>query len=142
VDGCERRNYAKTFCELHYKRWRKHGHPGISLFHAPAEERFWLYISKQGSIPEYRPELGPCWLWTGGNDRRGYGRFSDADQRQVLAHRFAYELLVGPIPEGLDLDHLCRVPACVNPAHLEPVTNAENHRRGAMARRERRRQWR
>lgn len=65
-----------------------------------------------------------CWLWKGGRDRRGYGRFGGR-----IAHRVVYSALVGPIPEGLELDHLCLVIACVNPAHLEPVTPAENMRR-------------
>ncbi len=52
------------------------------------------------------------------------------DGRKVYVHRFSYELHIGPIPEGLVIDHLCRTPACVNPDHLEPVTNAENVRRG------------
>jgi hypothetical protein len=69
-----------------------------------------------------------CWLWTGPVDRGGYGICGVPDLR--LAHRFVYTRLVGPIPGGLQLDHLCRVPACVNPAHLQPVTNRENARRG------------
>lgn len=74
-----------------------------------------------------------CWEWTAGTRRRGYGRFgSKANQR--ASHRVAYEALVAPIPEGLQLDHLCRVPGCVNPAHLEPVTGPENTKRGAEAR--------
>lgn len=69
-----------------------------------------------------------CWLWTAAADRHGYGSFTKPGERQVRlkAHRFAYEALVGPIPPGLELDHLCRVHACVNPNHLEPVTHREN----------------
>ena len=80
-------------------------------------------------IPE--PNTG-CWLWLG-HLQRGYGRFEIGrrGQRQTfLAHRFSYELHKGPIPEGLTLDHLCRVRCCVNPNHVEPVTNKENCRRG------------
>jgi len=66
--------------------------------------------------------------------RYGYARFNIAPGQSVHAHRFAYEELVGPIPEGLDLDHLCRNKTCVNPAHLEPVTRAENVRRAHIAR--------
>lgn len=74
---------------------------------------------------------GDCWLWTGPFDRDGYGAFS---KRRSGAHRFAYETLVGPIPAGLVIDHLCRVRACVNPDHMEPVTIRENVQRGARLR--------
>lgn len=75
------------------------------------------------------PETG-CWQWTACLSRAGYGRFHVAGQSPAMAHRYAYEVLVGPIPIGLQLDHLCRVRRCVNPAHLEPVTVRENLLRG------------
>lgn len=75
----------------------------------------------------------PCWLWTGSLGDNGYGRFSDGE-RLVVAHRWSYEMAKGPVPEGLDLDHLCRVRNCVNPDHLEPVTRSENNLRGIAAR--------
>lgn len=84
-------------------------------------DRFWDKV-------EVGHPLG-CWEWTGAKVR-GYGRFWTRE-RQVMAHRHAYEELVGPIPEGLVLDHLCRNTGCVNPDHVEPVTHAENVRRGA-----------
>lgn len=68
---------------------------------------------------------GNCWRWTGRIDWKGYGWLS-ADP----AHRLTYEAAVGPIPAGLVIDHLCRNPWCVNPAHLEPVTQKENVHRG------------
>lgn len=82
-------------------------------------ERFWSKVDRSGE----------CWLWRAKLQNRGYGQFS-FNGHAVLAHRFAYELLIGPIPDGLTLDHLCRAPACVNPLHLEPVTHLENVRRG------------
>lgn len=88
------------------------------------EERFWSKVKKTET----------CWLWTGGLTDTGYGQFFPSGRRQVRAHRFAYELLVGPVPEGLFLDHVkargCRNRHCVNPAHLEPVTNRVNVLRG------------
>lgn len=70
-----------------------------------------------------------CWIWMASQNGHGYGQFRYRGMTRS-AHRAAYELLVGPIPDGLDLDHICRVRNCVNPDHLEPVTHAENVRRG------------
>lgn len=89
---------------------------------------FWSKVNKHGGTPSCRPELGPCWLWTASR-KLGYGRMV-FDSINILAHRLAYELLVGPIPSDLQLDHLCRVRHCVNPAHLEPVTRHINILRG------------
>jgi hypothetical protein len=100
----------------------------------PAIERFWPKVNKNGPVPPHAPELGPCWLWLG-YCRDGEGRYPWMyfEGRPLAAYRVAYILLVGPIPEGLQLDHLCRVPPCVNPAHLEPVTQQENIRRQCAA---------
>ncbi len=75
-----------------------------------------------------------CWLWVGKVNRGGYGVTSVAGKTRS-AHRVSYEWHVGPIPIGLDLDHLCRVRRCVNPDHLEPVTRRENINRGLTRRR-------
>jgi hypothetical protein len=105
---------------MHYKRAKRSGAlPEASAFGRPSEDRFFDLVTPTGF----------CWEWGGGLMGGDYGTF---DNR--AAHRFAYEFLVGPIPDGLHLDHLCRVRHCVNPDHLEPVTVEENNRRSRATR--------
>ncbi|HEY6021612.1 MAG TPA: HNH endonuclease signature motif containing protein [Candidatus Paceibacterota bacterium] len=85
------------------------------------QTRFWAYVDKRS------PE--ECWPWLASTSDAGYGAFS-VGKRYINAHRFAYESIIGPIPDGLTLDHRCRNRACVNPAHLEPVSRGENTLRG------------
>lgn len=94
----------------------------------PEPDRFWPKVDASGV----------CWEWAGATVR-GYGRFGRGPEygnAVVQAHRWAWEHLVGPIPEDLVLDHLCRNTVCVNPDHLEPVTIGDNVRRGRSAKRE------
>ncbi len=88
---------------------------------APLTERLMKYVRVEGD----------CWTWTGaiGKDD-GYGRVSYGHANSKLAHRIAHMAFIGPIPEGLELDHLCRNRACINPEHLEPVTRSTNLKRG------------
>lgn len=84
------------------------------------EERFWAFVDKTDT----------CWLWTTSATSPRYGVFwVGGKKRSAYAHRFAYELLVGPIPEGMHIDHVCENRLCVNPDHLEPVTAAKNTQR-------------
>lgn len=97
---------------------RKDGMPKKSRWPS-AGDRFWPNVVV----------VENCWEWVGNTTAAGYGSLS-VNGRATLAHRFAYELLRGPIPPGLQIDHLCRNRNCVNPEHLEPVTQQENLRRG------------
>ena len=89
------------------------------LEQAKVEERFWAKVDKTPA----------CWNWIGATTGLGYGNLRWKG-RNAKAHRVAYELLVGPIPQGLTIDHLCRNRACVNPAHMESVTMRDNTLRG------------
>ncbi|QOR55386.1 MAG: hypothetical protein SHS37scaffold145_37 [Phage 71_18] len=80
-------------------------------------------------LERIEPGPGGCWLWTAGTNSGGYAQVKRRGKKRMV-HRLVYELLVGPIPEALVLDHLCRVRHCVNPAHLEPVTQQVNIGRG------------
>lgn len=92
-------------------------------------ERFWAKVDKTGG-PEHLSWRGTvCWVWTASRTPGGYGQIRVAG-KLVTAHRWAYENAKGPIPAGLQTDHLCRTRACVNPDHLEGVTQQENIRRG------------
>lgn len=93
----------------------------MSPAYRPEAERFWEKVTEG--------ENG-CWLWSGALDRGGYGSFGVHRGPVVRAHRWAYESMVGEIPWGLQLDHLCRTRNCVNPYHCDPATNRVNARRG------------
>ncbi|WP_237325618.1 HNH endonuclease signature motif containing protein [Streptomyces sp. CBMAI 2042] len=94
-------------------------------------ERLMAKVVKETNAPAHRPDLAPCWIWTGYCNPFGHGNITlSAEEGRALVHRVTYQHAIGPIPKGLELDHLCRVPSCCNPAHLEAVTHAENVRRG------------
>jgi hypothetical protein len=154
-DGCDKPARKRGLCQGHYSAWYRH-RPGekcsecdmTAISHglcsnhygqhvrkfgkfprqAP-EDRFWAKVDKNGPVPDCRPELGPCWIWQGAPKQEGYGDFYYRGKHEY-AHRLSYQWSVKPIPDGLHIDHLCRVRICVNPAHLEPVTVLENLMRG------------
>jgi HNH endonuclease len=90
---------------------------------------YWATAQAQRRLFQKIDQTDACWIWTGGQTASGYGRCKVAGKFR-RAHRLTYELLVGPIPEDLVLDHLCRDKLCVRPDHLEPVTDRENILRG------------
>lgn len=108
---------------MHYERWRRHGDPTVVKVGGARtlDQKLWSKIDRDGP--------GGCWLWLGALDRRGYGRVRLPGF--VKAHQATYVLTRGPVPDGLELDHLCRNPSCCNPDHLEPVTHRENCQRAA-----------
>ena len=120
VPECQKIAANLGLCPMHYQRRRVHGDvETVKLVHNDPDRRFREF---------YDVDKNGCWIWNGWIENNGYARFSVGQERWG-AHRWAYERYVGPIPQGLALDHLCRVRACVNPDHLEPVTWAENLRR-------------
>jgi hypothetical protein len=92
-------------------------------------DRFWPKVQKAQPSDLSPNGWAGCWLWTASLNKAGYGQVNVGDTPR-LAHRVSYEMNIGEIPSGLVIDHLCRRPSCVNPAHLEPVTHAVNCRRG------------
>lgn len=122
IADCDKPSSSRGWCRMHYNRWQRHGNPMLTLATPRGlseQERFWRYVEKTDS----------CWLWTGACNQGGYGQFHGKNHRGQ-ASRFAYQFKVGEIPNGLDLDHLCRNRICVNPDHLEPVTRRTNLLRG------------
>jgi len=114
-DGCDKPHYARGYCIGHYKQqWL--GKP-LTPLHVKMTlvERMALYTDKTGD----------CWTWTGTKNKKGYGE-AWVGGKGRKAHRVAYELAYGPIPEGMQIDHTCHTRACVRPDHLRPVTNKQN----------------
>lgn len=111
VGGCDRTLYARGLCQLHYRREKGTGTTDARPM-PTTEERFWQKV-RRGAPDE-------CWEWQGAK-LHGHGQFHKAAGETKIAHRIAYELLVGPIPTGAHLHHRCENRGCVNPAHLAPV---------------------
>lgn len=116
--GCGEKTGIARFTDRH-KGWSK-GEP----------KRYLPNHVNRFNGPEYEIAASGCWLWCKSMRSDGYGQVLSG-RAKIPAHRHIYERLIGPIPDELQLDHLCRNPRCVNPAHLEPVTQRENIRRSA-----------
>lgn len=119
IPECEGPDGSRGMCDKHYKRWWRYGDPNFT-------KRKQRWVLEECWSPG---EPDECWIWRGEvSVYWGYGLFG-----RKRAHRVIYEKLVGPIPHGLVLDHLCRVKLCVNPAHLEPVISSINVARGKIS---------
>ena len=126
VENCPEPHAARGYCDAHRALVSRGGTPSKLTVKRNDLARFDAKHTKY--------ENG-CWLWTGGIQPKGYGTFRFRG-KHYLAHRAAYEMFVGPIPDGLEIDHTCCVRHCVNPDHLEPVTPSENVLRSYRRRKE------
>lgn len=120
IEDCVRSVHYKRLCITHYNRVRMYGDPHMfkRVRHSGTDaERFWAKVDKSGR----------CWPWLAYKQPSGYGHFITSDGRKNMAHRLAYEMVKGPIPEGRQIDHACHNRSCVNPDHLRPVTNKQNN---------------
>lgn len=134
IDECGAPVVGRHMCRKHWQRWRKWGDPRVvsSRWKQTDAERFWSHVDRSGD----------CWAWTGGT-KNGYGTFyvtRDGTDRMQQAHRFAFELERGPIPDGMTLDHLCHTAVaddcregskcphrrCVRPDHLDSMPLGDN----------------
>lgn len=123
-EGCARTAVKRGMCNSDYMKWRRRT-PAADrpILLAPAIERFWSRIDKNGPI--IRAELGPCWIWTAGRHNHGYGIFYPEGIR-TLTHRFALSLVEAAPPDKPHALHRCDNPPCCNPDHLRWGTHAEN----------------
>lgn len=129
VQQCDKDAGRRGMCIAHYQRWRRYGDPTIlkrQVVFGTVEVRFWAKVNKaEGQGPR-----GNCWEWQARRHRQGYGQFTmnrgGERWKTVLAHRVAWELTHGAIPDGLDVLHHCDNPPCSRPIHLFLGTNADN----------------
>jgi hypothetical protein len=130
-DDCDVHVHANGRCKKHHRWWLRAGNQFVR---PTPEERFWAKVDKSGPVPPERPDLGNCWLWTGSQNRDGYGQVN-RQGKTLGAHRVGYELQGDPIPDGLTVDHLCRVRHCMRRSHMEAVPQSVNWARGTFAER-------
>jgi hypothetical protein len=125
IPVCNKPVHARGWCGAHYTRWRKFGDPLGVAPSVSVVDRFWAKVQKSA-------EPDGCWIWTASRTSHGYGKIG-VNGRLAAAHRLSFELSKGPIPAGMQVDHVCFNRGCVNPAHLRLATNKQNneHRSGA-----------
>lgn len=113
------------WCTMHYQRVRKYGDPSGGIA---------KYATWQEALDKRVRHDGECLIWTGHTNQWGYGRVNVGGNRLRVVHHLAWERAHGPVPDGMELDHICFSRACVNVEHLRPVTKSDNarHRRGAQ----------
>ena len=126
IPDCGKPARTRTWCEMHYYRWYRHGDPLIATLDPAVKlaRRFWAKVDQ-------RPD--DCWPWLASHFYTGYGQFR-VNGTMTVAHRVAYELTYGPLSKGLVLDHLCGRKDCCNPRHLDPVSQGENVQRSYIRR--------
>lgn len=120
IDGCEKGGrIIAGMCGMHYARKRNTGSTELRSRFQDVDKRFWSNVEKTET----------CWNWTGYRNRSGYGviGIGGSKGRNYLTHRWAWMQLIGEIPEGMQLDHICHNHACLNPEHLRLVTSKQNH---------------
>jgi hypothetical protein len=119
IEDCDRDHYGRGWCEMHWKRWKRHGDPNINLrpdrVHGTPEQRFWTRVDKSGE----------CWQWTGNIGPYGGGVFRLSRDATVAPHRLVYRIHVGPIPDGMLVAQRCGNKVCVRPEHLKLITRKD-----------------
>ena len=126
IDGCDNTTKgSRGFCGKHYQRFQKYGDPHAGIA---------KYSTWQEALDNRVREDGDCLTWTGSKNQHGYGRAKVQNGGLRVVHHLAWERVHGPVPEGMEIDHVCFNRACVRLAHLRLVTKSENarHRQGAQ----------
>lgn len=130
IHRCEEPAYGLNLCRMHYTRQLRHGDP----LHRVRGGREWLYDEDPWNVVfgfRHAVRASGCWEWTGGyTNPAGYGTITIPGEPQKYAHRASYEIEVGPIPDGMTVDHICFNPPCIRPSHLQLLSlsaNASRH---------------
>lgn len=117
VDECDKAQHSHGYCRNHARRWKRWGDPNVRRPLKTLEQRFW---------PKVQVTSAGCWEWQGSKDKLGYPRFADDSNTVRMAYRVWWEHNYGPVPEGLELDHICHNHSCVNLDHLRLATSRQN----------------